>query len=141
MLPNKATMQATHTGLLNIPQLPLAARQAHIFPSLASGSLFSIGQLCDHGCSAYFERTKLYIMYNGRIIMQGSRGPTKLWSIDTQQQNTHSLNSVIDAPTIHERIKFYTKSLFSPTLSTLAKAIAAGYLSSFPSFTTKQLCN
>ena len=71
--------------------------------------------------------------------MQGSRGATKLWSIDTKNTTTHSLNSVIDAPTIEDRIKFYTKSLFSPTLSTLAKAISAGYLTTFPAFTTKQL--
>ena len=86
LLPNNAKMQATHTGLLNIPQLPPEARHAQIFSSLAFGSLLSIGQLCDHGCSAYFDKSKLYIMHNGKIIMQGSRGPTKLWSIDAPQE-------------------------------------------------------
>ena len=85
LLPNNTKMKATHTGLIDIPQLPTAARQAHIFSSLASGSLLSIGQLYDHGWSAYFDKTKLYIMYNGHIIMQGSCGPTKLWSIDAPQ--------------------------------------------------------
>ena len=69
--------------------------------------------------------------------MQGTRQPNKLWTIDKQEH--HSLNSVIDAPTIAERIEFYSRSLFSPTLSTLAAAIKVGYLSTFPSITTKQL--
>ena len=119
-------MQSTHTGLLDILQLPIAARQVHIFSSLVSGSLLSIGQLCDHSCSTYFNKTKLYIMYNSRIIIQGNRDYTKLWSIDSKKAQIHSPNSVIDTPTIEKRIKFYTKSLFSTTLSTLASAITAG---------------
>ena len=57
------------------------------------------------------------------------------------EEATHSLNSVIDAPTITERIKFYNASLFSLTLSTLAQAIAAGFLTTFPVFTTKKYVN
>ena len=71
--------------------------------------------------------------------MQGTRNHTRLWTMDATPHHDHSLNSVIDAPTIAERIKFYKASLFSPTLSTLARAIAAGYLTTFPEFTTKQL--
>ena len=138
MLPNNETMQATHTATLNIPHLPIAARQAHIFPALASGSLLSIGQLCDHGCSAYFDNKKLYILHNGRIIMQGTRDKTKLWTIDNPPSTTHSLNSIIDAPTIAERIKFYTASLFSPTLSSLPKPCQQA---SSPLFLSSQLNN
>ena len=69
--------------------------------------------------------------------MQGTRQRNKLWTIDKQEH--HSLNSVIDAPTIAERIEFYSRSLFSPTLSTLVAAIKAGFLSTFPAITTKQL--
>ena len=132
-------MHSTHTGQLDIPALPPEAKTAHIFSELASGSLLSIGQLCDHGCSAYFDKAKLYILYKGNIIMQGSRGPTKLWTIDQPATTVHALNSVIDAPTIAERLKFYTASLFLPTLTTLAKAITAGFLTTFPTFTTRHL--
>ena len=135
LLPNKATMKSTHTALLDIPNLPESARTTHIFPQLASGSLLSIGQLCDAGCTALFDKHKLYIFHNGKIIMQGTRQRNKLWTMDAEQH--HSLNSVIDAPTIAERIEFHSRSLFSPTLSTLAAAIKAGYLSTFPSITKK----
>ena len=78
-------------------------------------------------------------MYEGCIIMQGTRNTRKLWTIDPPSPTTHSLNSIIDAPAIADRIKFRTTSLFSPTLSTLAQVISTGYLTTFPSFTAKQL--
>ena len=130
-------MQSTHEGHLDLPDLPPIATKVHIFPTLASGSLLSIGQLCDAGCQATFDKNHLKILYKNKIIMQGTRQPNKLWTIDSTKH--HSLNSIIDAPTIKERIEFYHKSLFSPTLSTLAKAIKAGYLTTFPTITTKQL--
>ena len=132
-------MQATQTCELNIPHLPHAARQAHMFDELASGSLLSIGQLCDAGCTAWFDKKKLYIFYQGKIIMQGTRQRNKLWTMDEPITQHHSLNSVVDAPTIAERIKFYHASLFSPTMTTLENAIKAGYLVTFPHITTKQL--
>ena len=42
-------------------------------------------------------------------------------------------------PTIAERIKFYNARFFSPTLSTLAQTISAGFLTIFSAFITKQL--
>lgn len=138
--------QATHEATLDLPVLPLSARRVHLFRRLASGSLLSLGQLCDAGCTAYFDKTHVYMFYTGKIILQGHRGSdtNKLWKLDNNNSfppNIHSLNSVIDNPTIAERIKFYHASLFSPTLDTLAKAIAAGYLTTFPAFTVKQLRN
>ena len=151
LLPNKQTMQATHTGELDIPHLPPAATKAHIFPHLASGSLLSIGQLCDSGCTALFTATKLYILYQGKLVLQGQRtiNGHRLWTInptttEVQQDpptfsDMHSLNAAIDQPTLANRIKFYQASLFSPTLDTLCKAIDAGYLTTFPEFTTQQV--
>ena len=127
-------MQSTHTANLDLHGLPITATTAHIFPTLTSGSLLSIGQLCDHGCSAYFTRHNLLIFYKGKIILKGTR-TNKLWNIDKDQPTTHSLNATIGNPTIAERIAFYHASLFSPTLTTLTKAIKAGYLTTFPEFT------
>jgi len=82
LLPNNATMQATHTGQLHIPGLSEKARTTHIFPTLASGSLLSIGQLCDEGCTATFTKNKLYVYKDGKIILQGQRSnlTNKLWT-------------------------------------------------------------
>jgi hypothetical protein len=144
MFPDGNLAQATHTATLNLPTLPQKARQVHLFKALASGALISLGQLCDAGCTAYFNATTAYIFHQGKIIMQGSRNSAtnnRLWKIDNSPTGNSitSLNAVIDKPTISERIKFYHASLFSPTLDTLAKALQAGYLTTFPSFTVKQL--
>ena len=61
LLPNNATMRSTHTATLHVPGLPKASLTAHVFPQLASGSLLSVGQLCDSGCIATFDKDKLYI--------------------------------------------------------------------------------
>ena len=78
-------------------------------------------------------------MHKGYIIIQGTHNIGKLWTIDPLAPTINSLNSIVDDPTITDRMKFYTTSLFYPTLAILAKAISTGYLTTFPSFITKQL--
>jgi hypothetical protein len=51
----EATCQA-HTNFLPITGIPEAATVAPIFPNLKSGSLLSVGQLCDYGCEAMFTK-------------------------------------------------------------------------------------
>jgi hypothetical protein len=62
LLPDRRTIQATHTAKLPIQELPHAARQAHLFPALSSGALLSIGQLCVHGCQAIFNASTVEIV-------------------------------------------------------------------------------
>ena len=69
--------------------------------------------------------------------MRGTKGD-KLWTID-KTKPIHSINTTIGNPIIAERIKFYHASLFSMTLAILTNAIDAGYLTTFPEFTTKQV--
>lgn len=58
-LPSGATITSTHTATLDLPSLPLATWQCHLFPDLTSGSLISVDQLCDHGCTARFTGCRL----------------------------------------------------------------------------------
>ena len=71
--------------------------------------------------------------------MRGARQTNKLWTLDAAPTTAHTMNSVVDAPTMAERIAFYHASLFSPTLSTLEEAIRAGFLVTFPTLTTARL--
>jgi len=58
-LPNGTYLHSTHTAMLDLPMLPTAARTAHVFPGMTTGSLLSIGMLCDHGCDeAYGDYQK-----------------------------------------------------------------------------------
>ena len=77
--PNGTTMTSTHTAELPIPQLPHAARMAHIVPDLKSHSLISIGTLCDAGCEVTFTTTTVTVTHDKATIMSGTRNPPGLW--------------------------------------------------------------
>ena len=78
-------MTSTHTAEIPLPLLPPAARKVHLFPRLASGSLLSIGQLCDFGCEAFFDATTMRVMLDGTLICSGTRSDStqRLWQVDT----------------------------------------------------------
>ena len=71
--PNGEIMQSTHTAELSFAKLPPAARKCHVFPSLASGSLISVGVLCDAGCIATFGKNFVNITLNGETVLSGVR--------------------------------------------------------------------
>jgi hypothetical protein len=75
--------QATPASLL-LPSISAKACPAPIFPDLASGSLLSIGQLCDDGCTATFSATQVVIkLPNGHTVLSGHFTPTtQLWYLD-----------------------------------------------------------
>ena len=147
MFPDSQTAQATHTAVLKNLPLPIEAKTVHFFNHLASGSLLALGPLCDAGCIAYFDKDTCYITHEGEVILKGIRkNATGLWKINTtppapatKNNNIISLNSVIDRPTMAERIKFLHAALFSPTLDTLSKALTNNFLVTFPTFTAQQL--
>ena len=70
-LPNGETLQSTHTALLPFPQLPLAARRAHVFPALQNKSLLSICQLCDSNFTPVFHDSQFQLSnYDTTITCQ-----------------------------------------------------------------------
>ena len=144
IMPNSATLKSTHTASLGITELSDKANMTHLFQSLASGSLISIGQLCDAGCEAYFNKNTVNITLNGQIIINGHRSNKTKWLRELKMANSktakHHINAVCALPTMHERANFYRAAMFSPTISTLCKAIDSGHLDSFPgNITSKQI--
>ena len=69
---NGQQMVSSHHGLLNIPELPQAARSAFIFPGLTQ-PLISVGLLCDHGCTVQFTARRVAILLEGTQILVGYR--------------------------------------------------------------------
>ncbi len=151
MFPDSQTpaQEAMHTAVLKNLPLPIEAKTVHFFNHLASGSLLlALGPLCDSGCIAYFDKVTCYITHKGEVILKGVRkNATGLWKINNtpppapamNNKIIISLNSVIDRPTMAERIKFLHAALFSPTLDTLSKALTNNFLVTFPTFTAQQL--
>jgi hypothetical protein len=79
---NGDIIQASHTALLNLPALPLAAQKAHLFPHLKNNALISIGQLCDNGFHALFTKTHVQILHHLTVVLCGTRDKTNgLWQI------------------------------------------------------------
>ena len=61
--PNGSNMWSTHQGILPFEGLPLAARRTHIFKNV-TGSLLSLGQLIDHGCTWHSEGANKLLIKN-----------------------------------------------------------------------------
>jgi hypothetical protein len=85
-LPNGDKVQSTHTCTLDLPELPIAARHAHIIPGLASHSLLSVVTMCNAGCKVTFTKIGCSIEYRGRTIICGHKcTKTGLWMVPIQQ--------------------------------------------------------
>ena len=88
ILPNDNTMQATHSGILNLPYLPYKAKVAYKFPQI-SKSLLSMSALCDEGGSATFHKHSVHMWCNNKIILKGIRDPdARLWMVPLDNRIT-----------------------------------------------------
>ncbi len=116
-LPDGNIICSTHTANLDIPT---HARMVHIFPQL-TGSLISIGQLCDVGCVAIYNKENMHVTdKTGKIIMQGTRCPTtKLWIVELQQRQSQS-----------NIVEYFHKDdvMGSPTPTTMLVALQNGFI-------------
>jgi hypothetical protein len=117
LLPDGSLITSSHTATLQLPAvLPIGARTAHVFPDLKSGSLISIGQLCDHGCIATFDATHVKIIYHDNVIMTGYRSfaTNNLWILELADEttNTPSLTQAM-----HHQMSNSSQLLARPTVS------------------------
>jgi hypothetical protein len=158
MLPNGDRIQSTHTALLPLPQLPLAARHAHIFLALRNRALLSIGQFCDIGFEAIFTANHVTLRRNGigelcgdhdhnsglwNIRLSNPPMPTPLSSAFPATAPTHTMLVCEHANNVHEMrnqsdlVAYLHRACFSPTKSTWLKAINAGYFATWPGLTAE----
>ena len=145
-----------HVAELNLPQVPFLARRVHIVPELKSWSLLSIAQLCDADCKATFMMcTHVWIHCNGACILTGEHDPEMhLWHVNIPTKPSpisvppgmlalhDKCNEMIGLPKVANMVAFaHDAALFSPTLSTLAKALKSNFLINFPGLTIDMLCH
>ena len=140
---NGSTIVSSHTTTLPLPDLPSAARHAHIFSDLTNHSLLLVVQLCDHGCEAIFTTDHMVISKDGKPIIKSNQSPNGLWttSLDSTPCFNAQVNLVYDqslSPT--EVIQFLHASLFSLATSKLLQAIPNNYLTTWPDLSTKTIC-
>ena len=137
-------MTATHRATLPLPStISTAAKTGHVLDSLQTGSLLSIGKLCDDNCMATFTKDNIFIKKEGSIKITGHRNKDNgLWNtpLSTHKEvvpnTTEVANSAISNPqTQHELAAFNHCTLFSPRPSTLLRALKLNYLVTFPGLT------
>ena len=67
-------MTSTHSVTVPLAtSLSPQAQQDHILPNLSTGSLISIGSLCDDNCTATFSKDLVTVTKNGKPIVYGTR--------------------------------------------------------------------
>jgi hypothetical protein len=141
------------TKRATIPLAPTLSPQAkigHIFDNLKSGSLISIGQLCDDDCVALFTKYNVNIFKNGQVIITGERNDTNgLWTVplapkaplpptlhQTDPTPCHSANGAIQNGVTKQALAaFLHACAFSPLPSTFLRAILRGHFNSWPGLT------
>lgn len=148
-LPDGSIIRSTHTALLNIPSLPTESRRCHVFPALnATGSLLSIGKLCDNGCTAVYDKSTVTIHRDGVAILQGHRDPlSRLWMIDISRPIVNDTIATASAAAAMTHgggdssaatVAFLHAALGSPATSTLIAAIEKGFVA-LPTLTAESV--
>jgi hypothetical protein len=133
------------------PALSNHAQVGHIFDHLSSGSLISIGQLCDDDYIALFTKYDVKIVKNGHVIIVGPRSAANgLWTIPLSthghspkpqpplsEPSLHpsAYSAIRSTRTKHDLAVFLHASAFSPLPSTFLRAIQRGNYTSWPGLT------
>ena len=79
--------------------LPYSARTAHGFKNIKT-NLLSVGQFCDAGCTAIFDKEKCEIRRNNNILLRGDREKRNgLWYIPLYTSEGAPLLTKVSKPT------------------------------------------
>ena len=141
-------MRSTHIALFRFLHMPLAARQAHIFPALSNKSIISIGQLCDNVLTATFNTTSVS-QSNGSTTIHGNRySKNDLYYLDLVAPPTLIPSSLppLQACTSYKMrnksdvVHYLHNCSFVLVGTTWTKAIDAGYFSTWPGLTSELVC-
>jgi hypothetical protein len=112
-LPDGTVINSTHTCNLDIPWLPNDITEAHIVPGLAHSSLIATRKFCDAGCKIIFDIEECPILYNGNLVLSGTRDPASgLWRVPinpkTPVSTLNHLNLLCNPPHQQYAANLYT---------------------------------
>ena len=131
-LPNNEQIKASTQGIL--PLHSAVRPTALIYPALQNESLLSIGQLCDHGCIAIFDKNKLHIVKDGKLVLSGLRNLNDgLWDVPFKNNDIQSINYIISKEKSKTELAQYLHACaFSPVVSTFQQCIKKGNFITWP---------
>ena len=103
-------------------------------------SLISIGQLCDAGCTAIFNKRNATVYFRNTPILTGTRTPPGLWTINgTPSQQPVAALAHRTTKRLSDLMTFLHAACFSPVTQTLLKAIDNGHFLTWPGFNRKNV--
>ena len=101
-------MSSTHTTTMHLPICIKNNIEGHVLPDLKPASLLSIWQFCDNGCSAYFNKNKVYIIHNNTKILEGHRKNSNgMWIIPVPIKSSTATTNLQNNKNKHRSTKFY----------------------------------
>ena len=121
------------------------AQSVHVLKYITTGSLISMGQLCNNDCVAIFTKYDVNILKHSQVIITGLRYRTNgLWNTPlgpcppTQQPPTlchpNQANCILRQDiTKRELAQYFHTAAFSFVKSTFLFATNNGHLNSWPS--------
>ena len=96
----------------------------------------SIGILCDHDCTATFNKHAVTIHRHNQPILTGPRLPNGLWSLPLQHDQTqHHANTLFTLKTQQQLVQWLHAAAFSPSPSTFLDAIQRNFFATWPGLT------
>ena len=119
------------------------AQSSHVFKDITTGSLISMGQLCDIDCVAIFTKYGVNILKNKQVIITGLRDcTTGLWNVPLVSSppikpprmlsHPNQANSIFRQDiTKRELDQYFYAAAFRPFNSTLLAAINNGHFTSW----------
>lgn len=133
--PDGSTIRSVGTGYLKWKFLPRKQRLVHIFKDL-TGSLLSIGLLCDAGFEVTFKKHTVSVnTKDGQRIIEGAR-VNKLWMLDINDDSEHmhmsqengKTSQMITHQTHGELVRYAHTTMGAPANPTFITAISKGYI-------------
>ncbi len=155
MLPNGASIQATHTAILPFEGLSAKARKADVLPGLRPNSLVSVGKLSDAGYTTIFhphrEGVTVHTKNTFRLksfrkpVLQGWRDANGLWRVSRNDNKPITVSrskkeiaaTAYNLPSMMQTIRYLHAAAGFPPKDTWIKAINNGHYKTWPGITAK----
>ena len=141
---NGHKMSPTHRVTVPLtPALSAQAQQGHVLRTLSTGSLISIGTLCDDDCTATFSKNQITVTKNGTPIIHGTRNREDgLWYIPLPH-NTHPPYAQQPLDTTKTAVSHTSHAIYPniPTCKYMTKNVRDNVINAMPSTPDKHRAN
>ena len=139
-LPDGHLISSIGTTPINWTGLPRSSTQAHIIPKLNAHSPISIGVLCNHDCTAIFEKHNVTIKCNNYHILHRTHLPNGLWSLPLHSPQPQA-NALVPADTQKDLVQWLQAAAFSPSISTFLDAVECNFFTTWWNLTPHIICH